>query len=48
MILVKHPLDVEKFEWAIAAHPDEKTRDFILSTIRDGADIGTVADKGGS
>ncbi len=43
LIQVKNPLDLEKFERAIAAHPDKKTRVFILSMIRDGADIGTVA-----
>ncbi len=48
MIQVKHPLDLAKFERAIGAHPDVKTRDFILSTIRDGADIGMVTDRGGS
>ncbi len=48
MIKVKHPLDLEMFEWVIAAHPDKKTRDFILLTIKDGADIGTVSDRGGS
>ncbi len=48
LIQVKHPLDLEKFERAIAAHPDKKTKDFILATIKDGADIGMVSDRGGS
>ncbi len=45
---MKHCLDLEKFEQAVAAHPDKRTRDFIVSTIRDEADIGTNTDRGGS